>query len=173
MNHFPNLKINPSLVFMDMFQVHNGYMTYMMSSLRSISRNWYNTQQCSVVRYAALTIVSRCVLINLSFYCLASKHLLWQCTKHIAKVNGVPTYPGLLTVTNEKGEIRVCALVATKSHSQFEIALKSMQESLHLYGHSQPAIFYPDNMADKQFLEASFPSLREDIIPVEKYAHLD
>src|SRR6266487_2567010 len=27
-------------------------------------------------------------------------------------------------------------------------------------------------MADKQFLEASFPSLQEDVVPVEKYAHL-
>ena len=28
-------------------------------------------------------------------------------------------------------------------------------------------------MADKQFLEASFPSLQEDVVPVEKYAHLN
>jgi len=91
------------------------------------------------------------------FYCLASKHLLWQCTKHIAKVNGVPTYPGLLTVTNEKGEIRVCALVATKSHSQFEIALKKMQESLHLYGHAQPSIFILTIWLISSFWRHHFP----------------
>jgi hypothetical protein len=48
-----------------------------------------------------------------------------------------------------------------------------MRESLDLYGHSQPAIFYTDNMADKAFLEESFPSLRQDVVPVEKYSHLE
>lgn len=28
-------------------------------------------------------------------------------------------------------------------------------------------------MADKSFLESSFPSLRKDVVPVEKYGHLD
>lgn len=82
-------------------------------------------------------------------------------------------FTGLLTVTNERGEIHVCALVATKSHSQFELALKEMRLSLNLFGHSQPHVFYTDNMADKQFLEASFPSLRQDVVPIEKYSHLD
>jgi len=48
-----------------------------------------------------------------------------------------------------------------------------MRESLELYGHSQPSIFYTDNMADKAFLEASFPSLRENVVPVEKYSNLE
>ncbi len=47
-----------------------------------------------------------------------------------------------------------------------------MRDSLDLYGHSQPMLFYTDNMADKQFLEACFPSLREDVIAVDKFAHL-
>ncbi len=47
-----------------------------------------------------------------------------------------------------------------------------MKHSLALYGHKQPALFYTDNMLDKPFLESSFPSLREDVIAVEKYAHL-
>jgi hypothetical protein len=47
-----------------------------------------------------------------------------------------------------------------------------MRYSLDLYGHSQPSVFYTDNMADKQFLEGAFPSLCENVIPVEKYAHL-
>ncbi|GBE88542.1 hypothetical protein SCP_1303580 [Sparassis crispa] len=96
-----------------------------------------------------------------------------KITKHVLKMNGVEIYCGLLTVTNERGEIRVCNLVATKAHSQFELALVRMRESLELYGHRQPTLFYTDNMADKQFLETSFPSLRENVIPVEKYAHLD
>ncbi len=67
----------------------------------------------------------------------------------------------------------MCDLVATKAHSQFELALKRMRESLDLYGHSQPTLFYTDNMADKAFLEASFPSLRQNVVPVEKYSHLE
>src|SRR5688572_3379301 len=80
---------------------------------------------------------------------------------------------GLLTVTNQKGEIRICNLVATKSHSQFETALTQMRQSLQLYGHEQPSIFYTDTMSDKAFLEASFPSLRADVVPVEKYRDLE
>lgn len=48
-----------------------------------------------------------------------------------------------------------------------------MKESLHLYGHNQPSVFYTDNMADKDFLEKCFPSLWEDIVPVEKYSSLE
>jgi len=90
------------------------------------------------------------------------------------KVHGKLIWVGLLTVTNQKAEIRVCDLVATKSHSQFELALKRMKESLKLYGHLQPKIFYTDNVfGDKQFLEESFESLHQDVVPVEKYAHLE
>ncbi|EKM78169.1 hypothetical protein AGABI1DRAFT_101427 [Agaricus bisporus var. burnettii JB137-S8] len=96
-----------------------------------------------------------------------------KVTKHIARVNREQIFTVLLTVTNEKGEIRVCNFVATKSHSQYETALNRMRESLDKYGHNQPILFYTDNMADKQFLEKSFPSLRKDVIPVEKYSRLD
>ncbi|KAF9529747.1 hypothetical protein CPB83DRAFT_882672 [Crepidotus variabilis] len=96
-----------------------------------------------------------------------------KVTKHVAKVNGERIFNGLLTVTNEIGEIRSCNLVATKSHSQFELALVRLRESLDLYGLSPPKLFFTDNMADKAFLESSFPSLRQDIIPVEKYNDLE
>lgn len=49
-----------------------------------------------------------------------------KITKHIVQVNGVPVFIGLLTVTNEYGEVRLMNLVATKSHSQFEHALNEM-----------------------------------------------
>ncbi|KAJ7895035.1 hypothetical protein B0H13DRAFT_2339037 [Mycena leptocephala] len=97
----------------------------------------------------------------------------FKLAKHIAKVNGEQIFIALLTITNEKGEIRVCNLVATKSHSQFELALIRMRESLILFGHDQPQIFYTDNMSDKDFLERVFSSLREDIVAVEKYSHLE
>ncbi|KAG6826161.1 hypothetical protein H0H92_000919 [Tricholoma furcatifolium] len=97
----------------------------------------------------------------------------FKLAKHIAKVDGIQIFTALLTVTNEKGEIRVCNLVATKSHSQFELALQRMRVSLELYGHSQPSIFYTDNTSDKEFLEKCFPSLKEDITPIEPHSHLD
>ncbi|KAJ3963552.1 hypothetical protein EV361DRAFT_786209, partial [Lentinula raphanica] len=96
----------------------------------------------------------------------------YKLAKHIAKIDGVPIFIALLTVTNEKGEIRVCNFVATKAHSQFTDALKKMRASLELYGHAQPEIFYTDNMADKSMLEECFPSLLEGIVPVEKNSDL-
>ena len=95
-----------------------------------------------------------------------------KITKHIVQMNGVPVFIGLLTVTNEMGEIRVLALVATKAHSQFEIALKRMSESLELYGHSQPKLFYTDDLKDKGFLEKTFKSLLEGVHPIDKFANL-
>ncbi|KAF8870351.1 hypothetical protein CPB84DRAFT_1754505 [Gymnopilus junonius] len=92
-----------------------------------------------------------------------------KLTKQIYKVNGKEVFTALLTVTNEKGEIRSCNLVATKSHKQFELALHAILKSLHLYGHLPPGLAFTDNIqGDRQFLEESFPSLREGVVPVEK-----
>jgi hypothetical protein len=99
--------------------------------------------------------------------------LIFQITKQILKLNSEAVFPAALTVTNEFGEIRVLAFVATKSHSQFESALTKMRESLSTYGHLQPKVFYTDNpAADKQFLEGIFPSLTQDVNPVEKYPNI-
>jgi hypothetical protein len=76
-------------------------------------------------------------------------------------------------VTNEKGQIRAINFVATKSHSQFELALVCMRESLVRYGHLQPKIFFTAMPVDRQFLENVFASLCEEVVPVEKYAHLE
>ncbi|KAG6876058.1 hypothetical protein C0992_001133 [Termitomyces sp. T32_za158] len=97
----------------------------------------------------------------------------FKLVKHISKVDGVQVFTALLTITNEKGEIRVCALVATKSHSQFVLALHRLRESLEMYGHDAPAVFYTDNMADKEFLEKCFPFLWKDVLPIEEYSHLE
>jgi hypothetical protein len=48
-----------------------------------------------------------------------------------------------------------------------------MSESLDLYGHKQPQLFYTDNMADKPFLESSFCDLRKDVVPIEKHGDLE
>ena len=79
----------------------------------------------------------------------------------------------MLTVTNCYGEIRVLALVATKSHAEFESALVKMCNSLEMYGHDPPKVFYTDNpAADKHFLESIFPSLTKNVTPVELYPTL-
>lgn len=96
-----------------------------------------------------------------------------QITKQIAKVNGESVFTATLTITNEFGEIRVLAFVATKSHSAFESALVKMRDSLVLYGHSEPLVMYVDNpAADKAFCERIFPSLTKEVVPVEKYPTL-
>ena len=89
------------------------------------------------------------------------------------KANEETVFSATLTVTNEFGEVRILAFVATKSHAQFESALAKMKGSLILYGHKRQRIFYTDNpAADKQFLEKMFPSLLEDVVPVEKHSGL-
>lgn len=99
--------------------------------------------------------------------------MICKITKHIAKVLGQRIFTALLTVTNEIGLIRICNLVATKAHSQFELPLKEMCASLELFGHKPTTLFYTDNVADKAFLESSFPSLLQDVVPVEKYGDLE
>ncbi|GLB45297.1 putative essential for the formation of DNA replication focal centers [Lyophyllum shimeji] len=96
----------------------------------------------------------------------------FKLTKHVAKVDGIQIFTGLLTLTNEMGQIRICNLVATKSHSQFVLALQQMRQSLEIYGHDQPSVIYTDSMNDKDFLEQCFPSLQQDVVPVEKFANL-
>ncbi|KAJ7206804.1 hypothetical protein GGX14DRAFT_637030 [Mycena pura] len=95
-----------------------------------------------------------------------------KLAKHVFKVDGVPIFTALLTVTNEKGEILICVFVATKSHSQFEDALQRLAKDLVVYGHNLPEVFYTDNMVDKAMLEKNFPSLTEAVVPVDKYSHL-
>lgn len=89
-----------------------------------------------------------------------------KITKHIAKVLGEAVFCGLLTMTNEFGEIRICDLVPTKAHSQFDLALKRMSDSIRTYGMEPPKVIFTDNMADKRMLEEHFPSLKTGVHPV-------
>ncbi|KAL8277487.1 hypothetical protein RQP46_010117 [Phenoliferia psychrophenolica] len=95
-------------------------------------------------------------------------------TKHIVKVNGVSVFVGLLTITNERGEIRSINLVPTKAQSQYAPALGAMRVSLNRYGHDQPVLFYTDNLqGDAPFLRRAFPSLKFDVHPLVKWGELD
>ncbi|KIK53592.1 hypothetical protein GYMLUDRAFT_250294 [Collybiopsis luxurians FD-317 M1] len=97
----------------------------------------------------------------------------FKAPKQITKINGEQAFIGLLTGTNERGEIRLCNLVAMKAHSQFEMALRNMSNLLTTYGHSQPALMYTDNMSDQGFLKQVFPSLQEGVSPIEKHSQLE
>lgn len=48
-----------------------------------------------------------------------------------------------------------------------------MRESLELFGHCQPSVFYTDMPTDRGFLEKCFPSLQESVFPVQKYGNLE
>ena len=140
-----------------------GYSGYVPSSrwFRDVYDSYIELHLPRINQYTSM-LTGRIVAIDHSH----------KVTKHIIVVNGVPVFIGLLTVTNEYGEIRVMALVATKSHAQFEVALIRMREALTIYGHTQPELFYTDNLADKGFLEKCFPSLLKDVQPVDKFSKL-
>jgi hypothetical protein len=98
----------------------------------------------------------------------------YKTTKQIMKINGESVFAATLTLTNEFGEARVLAFVATSSHTEFESAMRKVKENLDRYGLSQPEVIFTDNpAADKQFLEAVFPSLSKDVVPVEKYQDME
>ncbi|RDB16051.1 hypothetical protein Hypma_003473 [Hypsizygus marmoreus] len=88
-----------------------------------------------------------------------------KITKHIARVNGVQVFTAVLSMTNRDGQLRICDLVATKSHSQFELAMQQMDESLDLYGLPKPLAFYTDATLDRHFLETCLEplSLPDDV----------
>ncbi|KAJ7592442.1 hypothetical protein C8J56DRAFT_779365, partial [Mycena floridula] len=140
-----------------------GFRGYVPSSqwLRDMYDKFIESHYSSLNQHTAMLSAEICA-IDHSF----------KIAKQIAKINGTQVFVGLLTVTNEKGEIRLCNLVASKSHSQFELSLVQMLASLRMYGHAEPAVFYTDNMADKDFLERVFPSLRKDVVAVEKHSNL-
>ncbi|KAF6744000.1 hypothetical protein DFP72DRAFT_858146 [Ephemerocybe angulata] len=96
-----------------------------------------------------------------------------KLTKQILRVGGQEALIGVHCITNKFSEIRACHLVTTKGHLQTELALKGVKESLEGYEHEMPQVFFIDNMADKGLLEEVFPSLTEDVVPADKYGHLD
>lgn len=98
-----------------------------------------------------------------------------QTIEQIARAHGEKIFNGLLTITNENGEIRTCHLVTTTGHSQSSIALDASSKSLTTYGRSQPKAFYTDNVqGDRQLLESSFESsLLKELVRIEPHGHLE
>jgi hypothetical protein len=157
---------DPSNVYLPFgtFEDKHGYCGFVPSSL------WLRQMYDKLIEDHGTQIDQKTAMCSGEICAIDHSH---KITKQIVKVNGETVFSATLTVTNEFGEVRVLAFVATKSHAQFESALLKMKASLDMYGHKQPQIFYTDNpTADKQFLEHVFPSLTENVIPVEKYPNL-
>ena len=154
-----NFRFEPFSEFTD----SKGYAGFIPSSMwfRDLYDQFIESHLLRINQYSAILTASVCAIDH--------SH---KITKHIVLINGVPVFVGLLTITNEYGEIQILALVATKAYAQFETALLLMKQSLELYGHQMPSFFFTDNMSDKAFLERCFPSLTIDVVPVDKYAKL-
>lgn len=82
----------------------------------------------------------------------------------------------LLTITNEFAEICSINLVLPKARSQYAVALEGISKSVNIFGHSQPVVFYTDNVrGDAAFLRKAYPSLNVNIHPTpstSKWSHL-
>lgn len=130
------------------------------------SAAWLRTMYDSYIKKIQDKLDQKAAMLDARVCALDHSH---KITKQVMKVDGESIFCAALTVTNDVGEARVVAFVATKSHAQFESALVKVHQNLHLYGHQQPEIFYTDKpAADKQFLEHIFPSLLKDTVPIEK-----
>lgn len=70
------------------------------------------------------------------------------------------------------GELRLMDFTPTKAHEAFRSALEGFRDSLAQFGHSPLKLMYTDNVADAPFLQSIFPSLSEDVHPVDPYSHL-
>jgi hypothetical protein len=158
---------NRNMVFPDFPEFNDrspsGYHGYTPSSqlLRDVFDNFVEDHKNEINQHTSMLPAS-VIAIDHSF----------KVPKQIVKECGVPIYSGLFCMTTELGQIRILNLVSTKSHAQFEPHLQQMSQSLTLFGHEQPQAAYTDNIADQPLLERCFPSLRADVIPVEKYSHL-
>lgn len=114
-----------------------------------------------------LIIVTRLFHSSLCNYSLTDNY---QVPRQMVRYGKEKAFEGLLSITNQFGEIQVCDLVPTKAHSQLDITLSQMQNSLILYGLREPEIFYTYNMTDKPMLEQHFPSLKESVQPITKHS---
>ncbi|KAJ3124653.1 hypothetical protein HK098_000938 [Nowakowskiella sp. JEL0407] len=100
----------------------------------------------------------------------------YKVTKHIGKVQGIPVFNGgLYTLVNEYEEIRMQTFMPTKSFSHLIQPFNNLQQSLKNFGHSEPDLFFTDNVTnEKEFLLKSFPSLGQNIqTPANVMTHLD
>lgn len=76
-------------------------------------------------------------------------------------VGGEKIFNAAHTITNEAGEVRCLNFVMTKSNAATDPIFSAIRTSLDTYGHSQPTLFYTDNVGgDMNMLTSAFPSLK-------------
>jgi hypothetical protein len=91
-----------------------------------------------------------------------SMDVSYKSAKHMCNYKGEPVFKGLVTVTNEFGEIRMQFHVVSDSHEQMVAAFESFLKTTKEYGYPPMKLMFTDNPArDKAFLLNMFPSLQE------------
>ncbi|GAA6037483.1 hypothetical protein JCM8097_008210 [Rhodosporidiobolus ruineniae] len=133
------------------FDDSNGYYPYVPSS------KWLQAQYVRFILEHKVEMEQHISMLSCQIMQMDHSH---KITKFICRVEGQPVFIGLLSVTNEYGELKVCNLVPTKSHDSFVPALEAMKQHLELYGHPPVKIVYTDNVGgDGGMLRSVFESL--------------
>ena len=94
-----------------------------------------------------------------------ARRLHWDVSykeaKHLCQYHGKPLFKGLLTATNEAGEVRLQFQIVTDGHDQMERALQAMVETLNTLNQPQPELVATDKpFDDKHFFLRMLASLR-------------
>ena len=81
--------------------------------------------------------------------------------KHLARYHGSVIFKGLVTATNEVGEIRVQFHVVTDGFDQFDGPVETFHETLVAYGHTLTTLLGTDNPSrDASYFLSKLPGLR-------------
>ena len=82
-------------------------------------------------------------------------------------MNGKSVFKGLVTATNELGEIRLQFHIVTDGHDQMVNALREFRNTVHQYGQQMPELLFTDKPSDDYaFFREQLPSLiqKEDAL---------
>jgi len=91
--------------------------------------------------------------------------------KHLCQYHGQNVFKGLITATNEFGEIRLQFHVVTDDHEQFKAAFSAFSKTIQEYGQPEVELLSTDNVAgDRNFYLGILPSLRQSQTRVDALA---
>jgi len=91
--------------------------------------------------------------------------------KHLCQYHGENLFKGLITATNEFGEIRLQFHVVTDDHEQFLPAFSAFFKTIQEYGQPEVKLLSTDNVAgDRNFYLEILPSLRRSQTRVDALA---
>ena len=121
------------------------------SYLLTASKQFHETIQCHLskeVKKRGATILSWDVS--------------YKVPKHLYQHHGKPIFQGLVTATNEFGEVRIQFHVVTDEHKQMVTAIEAFKNTTREYGQPPLKLFFTDDPSrDKNFFTNIFPSLKE------------